>query len=51
MRPMALAPDEKTVYFQVSFFHGFVQYDLVNDHVLRRELPLSKKAEDAPRVA
>ena len=45
VRPMALAPDEKTVYFQVSFFHGFVEYDLVNDRVLRlANLPLSEKA-------
>ena len=45
VRPMALAPDEQTVYFQVSFFHGFVEYDLVNDRVLRlANLPLSEKA-------
>jgi YVTN family beta-propeller protein len=45
VRPMALAPDEKVVYFQVSFFHGFVEYDLVQDRVLRlAHLPLSEEA-------
>jgi DNA-binding beta-propeller fold protein YncE len=45
VRPMALAPGEKTVYFQLSFLHGFVEYDLVNDRVLRvAQLPLSDKA-------
>jgi hypothetical protein len=46
VRPMALPPDEKKVYFQVSFFHGFVEYDLVEDKVLRlAHLPLSEEAK------
>jgi DNA-binding beta-propeller fold protein YncE len=45
VRPMALSPDERKVYFQVSFFHGFVEYDLVHDKVLRlARLPLSDEA-------
>jgi YVTN family beta-propeller protein len=45
VRPMALAPDERYLYFQVSFFHGFVEYDLQEDRVLRlAHLPLSEEA-------
>ena len=35
VRPMAHTPDEKFFYFQLSFLHGFVQYDMVNDKVTR----------------
>jgi len=50
VRPMALAPDGRTVYFQLSFLHGFVEYDLVNDKVLRvAQLPLSNEAASKRR--
>lgn len=50
MRPMALSPDEKVLYFQTSFFHGFVEYDLVADRVTRvAELPLSGAAQQLRR--
>jgi len=50
VRPMALSPDERYLYFQVSFFHGFVEYDLVEDRVLRlAHLPLSDEAKSKRR--
>jgi DNA-binding beta-propeller fold protein YncE len=31
IRPMAVAPDENTLYLQLSFFHGYVVYDVARD--------------------
>ena len=46
VRPMALTPDERTVYFQVSFFHGFVEYDLVRTgSCALAHLPISDEAK------
>lgn len=50
VRPMALSPDERYVYLQLSFLHGFVEYDLVEDRPLRiAKLPLSEKAQGMRR--
>ena len=50
VRPMALSPDERFVYFQLSFLHGFVEYDLQADRPLRiAQLPLSEEAKKLRR--
>ncbi|HEX6246556.1 MAG TPA: serine/threonine protein kinase [Nocardioidaceae bacterium] len=61
VRPMAVAPDERYVYLQVSFFHGFVEFDtqapdpeqtydgepLVGK--VRRVVPLPDRTDGLPR--
>jgi DNA-binding beta-propeller fold protein YncE len=50
VRPMAITPGERYVYFQVSFFFGIVQYDLKTDAVAAvLDLPLGA-AEGVPRT-
>ena len=50
VRPMALSPDERYVYMQLSFLHGFVEYDLQENRPLRiANLPLSEKAKTLRR--
>jgi len=50
VRPMAISPSERYVYFQVSFFFGIVKYDLKQDRVAGvLDLPLAD-AEGLPRT-
>ncbi|WP_370416204.1 YncE family protein [Streptomyces fradiae] len=40
VRPLVFTPDEKKIYFQVSFFNGFLEYDVATDRITRlKNLP------------
>ncbi|GAB3762273.1 DNA-binding beta-propeller fold protein YncE [Nocardioides ginsengisegetis] len=48
VRPMTLSPDDKTFYFQVSFFHGFLVMDRASGKITRvKHLP--NLVKDTPR--
>jgi DNA-binding beta-propeller fold protein YncE len=50
VRPMALSPDERFAYLQLSFLHGFVEFDLRTLKPTRiAKLPLSAAAKGLPR--
>jgi hypothetical protein len=49
VRPMALDPHERYAYLQISFHHGFVEYDMQQERVLRvANLPISEEARNTP---
>ncbi|MFJ6631216.1 YncE family protein [Streptomyces sp. NPDC091376] len=37
VRPVAFSPDESKLYFQVSFFNGFLEYDVATDRITRQK--------------
>ena len=52
VRPMALSPDERVAYLQLSFLHGFVEFDLERLVPLRvARLPLRGQSRTLPREA
>lgn len=50
VRPMTLSPDEKKIYFQLSFFHGFVEMDRASGKITR-VVRLPNLIPNLPRVA
>ena len=47
VRPAVFTPDEKTLYFQVSFFNGVIEYDVATDRITRvKELPKNPDTSD-----
>lgn len=50
IRPFVVLPDQRTMYAQLSFFNGFIEYDLAGERTTRTvHLPLSEEAQRMKR--
>ncbi|MEU3744104.1 MULTISPECIES: YncE family protein [Streptomyces] len=50
VRPLVFTPDEKTLYFQVSFLSGFLEYDIATDRITRAKYLPGSPATDPDRT-
>ncbi|MFJ5831727.1 YncE family protein [Streptomyces sp. NPDC093089] len=50
VRPLVFTPDEKKVYFQVSFLNGFLEYDVDSDRITRMKNLPANPATDPDRT-
>ena len=51
VRPMAIAPDGRFVYFQMSFYHGFFEFDVDKKAITQRVQLRFRKASESCRCA
>lgn len=50
VRPFAITDDGRKIYLQISYFHGFHEYDVVEDRVTRtKHLPKTKHVPEDER--
>ncbi|CAM5269190.1 YncE family protein [Streptomyces tanashiensis] len=50
VRPLVFTPDEKKIYFQVSFLNGFLEYDVDSDRITRLKNLPGNPATDPDRT-
>ncbi|WP_024754397.1 PQQ-binding-like beta-propeller repeat protein [Streptomyces exfoliatus] len=50
VRPLVFTPDEKKMYFQVSFLSGFLEYDVATDRITRAKYLPGNPATDPDRT-